>query len=153
MSSDLANGAEGVGLFRTEMLYMDRDSAPDEQEQFEAYQQVLLAAGDKPIIFRTMDIGGDKSIPYLNIPQEENPFLGYRAVRIYPEFAGLFRTQLRAILRAASFGNAQLMIPMVHSLDQILWVKGETPRKPFRRKDVWFRISEQCAHRPLRRVP
>ncbi|MFV2807375.1 phosphoenolpyruvate--protein phosphotransferase, partial [Escherichia coli] len=114
-----------VGLFRTEMLYMDRDSAPDEQEQFEAYQQVLLAAGDKPIIFRTMDIGGDKSIPYLNIPQEENPFLGYRAVRIYPEFAGLFRTQLRAILRAASFGNAQLMIPMVHSLDQILWVKGE----------------------------
>ncbi|MCZ5970759.1 phosphoenolpyruvate--protein phosphotransferase, partial [Escherichia coli] len=81
-----ANGAEGVGLFRTEMLYMDRDSAPDEQEQFEAYQQVLLAAGDKPIIFRTMDIGGDKSIPYLNIPQEENPFLGYRAVRIYPEF-------------------------------------------------------------------
>lgn len=72
-----------------------------------------------------MDIGGDKSIPYLNIPQEENPFLGYRAVRIYPEFAGLFRTQLRAILRAASFGNAQLMIPMVHSLDQILWVKGE----------------------------
>ncbi len=102
-----ANGAEGVGLFRTEMLYMDRDSAPDEQEQFEAYQQVLLAAGDKPIIFRTMDIGGDKSIPYLNIPQEENPFLGYRAVRIYPEFAGLFRTQLRAILRAASFGTAR----------------------------------------------
>lgn len=65
-----ANGAEGVGLFRTEMLYMDRDSAPDEQEQFEAYQQVLLAAGDKPIIFRTMDIGGDKSIPYLNIPRK-----------------------------------------------------------------------------------
>ncbi|MFP1462623.1 putative PEP-binding protein [Escherichia coli] len=80
-----------------------RDSAPDEQEQFEAYQQVLLAAGDKPIIFRTMDIGGDKSIPYLNIPQEENPFLGYRAVRIYPEFAGRSAPQLRAILRAASF--------------------------------------------------
>lgn len=120
-----ANGAEGIGLFRTEMLFMDRDSAPDEQEQFEAYQQVLLAAGDKPVIFRTMDIGGDKNIRYLNIPQEENPFLGYRAVRIYPEFAGLFRTQLRAILRAATFGNAQLMIPMVHSLDQILWVKNE----------------------------
>lgn len=120
-----ANGAEGIGLFRTEMLFMDRDSAPDEQEQFEAYQQVLLAAGDKPVIFRTMDIGGDKNIRYLNIPQEENPFLGYRAVRIYPQFAGLFRTQLRAILRAATFGNAQLMIPMVHSLDQILWVKSE----------------------------
>ncbi|EPR1454227.1 phosphoenolpyruvate--protein phosphotransferase [Citrobacter koseri] len=120
-----ANGAEGIGLFRTEMLFMDRDSAPDEQEQFEAYQQVLLAAGEKPVIFRTMDIGGDKNIRYLNIPQEENPFLGYRAVRIYPEFAGLFRTQLRAILRAATFGQAQLMIPMVHSLDQILWVKSE----------------------------
>lgn len=120
-----ANGAEGVGLFRTEMLFMDRDSAPDEQEQFEAYQQVLLAAGDKPVIFRTMDIGGDKNIRYLNIPQEENPFLGYRAVRIYPEFSGLFRCQLRAILRAAAFGNARLMIPMVHSLDQILWVKNE----------------------------
>lgn len=115
-----SNGAEGIGLFRTEMLFMDRDSAPDEQEQFEAYQQVLLAAGEKPVIFRTMDIGGDKNIRYLNIPQEENPFLGYRAVRIYPEFAGLFRTQLRAILRAAVFGHAQLMIPMVHSLDQIL---------------------------------
>jgi len=120
-----ANGAQGIGLFRTEMLYLDRDSAPDEQEQFEAYQQVLLAAGDKPVIFRTMDIGGDKQIRYLNIPQEENPFLGYRAVRIYPEFASLFRTQLRAILRAGAFGNARLMIPMVHSLDQILWVKNE----------------------------
>ena len=77
------------------------------------------------MIFRTMDIGGDKQIPYLNIPQEENPFLGYRAVRIYPEFAHLFRTQLRAILRAGASGNALLMIPMVHSLDQILWVKQE----------------------------
>ncbi|MGX5086799.1 phosphoenolpyruvate--protein phosphotransferase [Enterobacter sp. UPMP2052] len=120
-----ACGAQGVGLFRTEMLYMDRDTAPDEQEQFEAYQQVLLSAQGKPVIFRTMDIGGDKQIPYLNIPQEENPFLGYRAVRIYPEFAHLFRTQLRAILRAGASGNALLMIPMVHSLDQILWVKQE----------------------------
>ena len=119
-----ANGAQGVGLFRTEMLFMDRDSAPDEQEQFEAYQQVLVSAGEQPVIFRTMDIGGDKPIPYLPIPHEENPFLGYRAVRIYAEFADLFRTQLRAILRASAFGNAQLMIPMVHSLDQILWVKN-----------------------------
>ena len=118
-----ASGAEGVGLFRTEMLFMDREHAPDEQEQFEAYQQVLMAAGDRPVIFRTMDIGGDKHIPYLSIPHEENPFLGYRAVRIYPEFVELFRTQLRAIVRASAFGNARLMIPMVHSLDQILWVK------------------------------
>jgi multiphosphoryl transfer protein len=120
-----ANGAQGVGLFRTEMLYMDRDTAPDEQEQFEAYQQVLLSAQGKPVIFRTMDIGGDKQIPYLSIAPEENPFLGYRAVRIYPEFVHLFRTQLRAILRAGASGNALLMIPMVHSLDQILWVKQE----------------------------
>ncbi|TDN50728.1 phosphoenolpyruvate--protein phosphotransferase [Scandinavium goeteborgense] len=120
-----SNGAEGVGLFRSEMLYMDRQTPPDEQEQFEAYQQVLLAAGDKPVIFRTMDIGGDKPLSYLNIPQEENPFLGYRAVRIYPEFTGLIRTQLRAILRAGAYGNAQLMIPMVHSLDQILWIKSQ----------------------------
>lgn len=120
-----ANGAQGVGLFRTEMLYMDRDAAPDEQEQFEAYQQVLLSAESQPVIFRTMDIGGDKQIPWLNIPHEENPFLGYRAVRIYPEFVELFRTQLRAILRAGASGNALLMIPMVHSLDQILWVKQE----------------------------
>ncbi|WP_312949744.1 phosphoenolpyruvate--protein phosphotransferase [Superficieibacter sp.] len=120
-----AHGAEGIGLFRSEMLYMDRERAPDEQEQFEAYQQVLLAAEGKPVIFRTMDIGGDKPLSYLNIPHEENPFLGYRAVRIYPEFADLFRTQLRAILRAGAFGNALLMIPMVHSLDQILWVKKE----------------------------
>lgn len=134
-----ANGAEGVGLFRTEMLFLDRDSAPDEQEQFEAYQQVLLAAGDRPVIFRTMDIGGDKNIRYLNIPQEENPFLGYRAVRIYPEFYALFRCQLRAILRAAAFGNAQLMIPMVHSLDQILWVKNELQKAIATLKDDGLR--------------
>jgi len=137
------NGAEGVGLFRTEMLFMDRDSAPDEQEQFEAYQQVLLAAAEKPVIFRTMDIGGDKNIPYLNIPQEENPFLGYRAVRIYPEFAGLFRSQLRAILRAAAFGNAQLMIPMVHSLDQILWVKSELKKASAELKKEGLRHADR----------
>ena len=119
------NGAEGVGLYRTEFLFMDRDALPTEEEQFAAYKAVAEACGSQAVIVRTMDIGGDKELPYMNFPKEENPFLGYRAVRIYPEFAGLFRTQLRAILRAASFGNAQLMIPMVHSLDQILWVKGE----------------------------
>ncbi|MFP1483988.1 putative PEP-binding protein [Escherichia coli] len=122
-----ANGAEGVGLFRTEMLYMDCDSAPDEQEQFEAYQQVLLAAGDKPIIFRTMDIGGDKSIPYLNIPQEQKPFLGYRAVNL-PGICWRSAPNYGRFLRAASFGNAQLMIPMVHSLDQILLGEGRDPK-------------------------
>ncbi len=106
------------------MLYMDRDNAPDEQEQFEAYQQVLLAAGDKPIIFRTMDIGGDKSIPYLNIPGREPVPRLSRGTYLPGICWPVPCSQLRAILRAASFGNAQLMIPMVHSLDQILWVKG-----------------------------
>lgn len=118
-------GAQCIGLFRTEMLFMDRDEAPDEQEQFEAYQQVLMNAGERPVIFRTMDIGGDKRISYLNIPQEENPYLGYRAVRIYPEFANLLRIQLRAILRAGTYGYARLMIPMVHSLDEIIWIKQQ----------------------------
>ncbi len=148
-----ANGAEGVGLFRTEMLFMDRDSAPDEQEQFEAYQQVLLAAEGKPVIFRTMDIGGDKNIPYLNIPQEENPFLGYRAVRIYPEFAGLFRSQLRAILRAAIFGDARLMIPMVHSLDQILWVKSELQKAVAELKRDGLRHAEHLSLGIMVEVP
>jgi Phosphocarrier protein HPr/phosphoenolpyruvate--protein phosphotransferase (EC 2.7.3.9) len=141
-----ACGAQGVGLFRTEMLYMDRDKAPDEQEQFEAYQQVLLSAVGKPVIFRTMDIGGDKQIPYLNIPQEENPFLGYRAVRIYPEFVHLFRTQLRAILRAGASGNALLMIPMVHSLDQILWVKQELQKV---REELVSQGLRHTSHLPL----
>ena len=100
------NGAEGVGLYRTEFLFMDRDALPTEEEQFAAYKAVAEACGSQAVIVRTMDIGGDKELPYMNFPKEENPFLGYRAVRIYPEFAGLFRTQLRAILRAASFGNA-----------------------------------------------
>jgi fructose-specific PTS system IIA-like component len=120
-----ANGAEGVGLFRTEMLYMDRDSAPDEQEQFEAYQQVLLAAGDKPIILRTMDIGGDKSIPYLNIPQEENPFLGWRAIRIAMDRKEILRDQLRAILRASAFGKLRIMFPMIISVEEVRALRKE----------------------------
>lgn len=118
-------GAEGVGLFRTEMLFMDRAIAPDETEQFAAYKQVLEAANGKAVIIRTMDIGGDKPIDYLNLPQEHNPFLGYRAVRIYPEFITLFHTQLRAILRAAQFGYAKVMIPMIQSIEEIRWVKAQ----------------------------
>lgn len=118
-------GAEGIGLFRTEMLFMDRGAAPSEQEQFDAYKQVLEAAGDKSVIIRTMDIGGDKPIDYLNLPSEHNPFLGYRAVRIYPQFIALFHTQLRAILRAAQFGRTKVMIPMIQSIEEIRWVKEQ----------------------------
>lgn len=120
-----AKGAEGIGLFRTEMLFMDRAAAPTEQEQYEAYKQVLDAAKNKPVIIRTMDIGGDKPIDYLNLPSEHNPFLGYRAVRIYPQFIELFHTQLRAILRAAQWGHTKVMIPMIQSIEEIRWVKEQ----------------------------
>ncbi|WP_019614761.1 phosphoenolpyruvate--protein phosphotransferase [Psychromonas ossibalaenae] len=118
-------GAQGIGLFRTEMLFMDRSEAPKEEEQYEQYRQVLQAADDKPVIIRTMDIGGDKPIDYLNLPQEGNPFLGYRAVRIYPAFINLFHDQLSAILRAALHGNAKIMIPMIQSIEEIRWVKEQ----------------------------
>ncbi|EMH3444456.1 phosphoenolpyruvate--protein phosphotransferase [Vibrio harveyi] len=118
-----ANGAEAVGLFRTEMLYMDRTSAPDEDELYNILCQACDAANGKSIIVRTIDIGGDKPVDYLNIPAENNPFLGYRAVRIYPEFIEMFKTQLRAILRASAHGNLKIMIPMISSLEEILWVK------------------------------
>ncbi|MGR5065736.1 phosphoenolpyruvate--protein phosphotransferase [Photobacterium sp. DNB22_13_2] len=119
------NGAEGIGLFRTEMLFMDRHSAPDEDEQFNHYREVLDAADGKPVIIRTMDIGGDKPIDYLKLPEEANPFLGYRAVRIYPQFEQLFRGQLRAILRASVYGSTKIMIPMIQSIEEIRWVKQQ----------------------------
>jgi len=117
------NGAEGIGLFRTEMLYMDRASAPAEDELYNIFCDALQAASGRSIIVRTMDIGGDKPVDYLAIPAENNPFLGYRAVRIYAEYAALFTTQLRAILRASAHGRLKIMIPMISSLEEILWVK------------------------------
>lgn len=117
------NGAEAVGLFRTEMLYMDRACAPSEDELYNIFCQALESASGRSIIVRTMDIGGDKPVDYLNIPAENNPFLGYRAVRIYEEYAGLFLTQLRAILRASAHGKLKVMIPMISSMEEILWVK------------------------------
>lgn len=123
------NGAEGVGLFRTEMLYMDRTSAPGESELYNIFCQALESANGRSIIVRTMDIGGDKPVDYLNIPAEANPFLGYRAVRIYEEYASLFTTQLRSILRASAHGSLKIMIPMISSMEEILWVK-ENWRKP-----------------------
>ena len=117
-------GADGIGLFRTEMLFMDRHEAPSEEEQFEAYRTVLRAAQGKPVIVRTLDIGGDKPLSYLRLPREDNPFLGYRAVRVYPEFEGLFRAQLRAIIRASAFGAARLMVPMIATASEARWVRA-----------------------------
>lgn len=117
------NGAEAIGLFRTEMLYMDRTCEPDEDELYNIYCQAIEDADGKSIIIRTIDIGGDKPVDYLQIPAENNPFLGYRAVRIYEEFIDLFKAQLRSILRASAHGSLKIMIPMISSLEEILWVK------------------------------
>jgi phosphoenolpyruvate-protein phosphotransferase len=113
------NGAQGIGLFRTEMIFMDRDSAPNEQEQTEIYTSVIQAAGGKPVIIRTLDIGGDKPAPYLKLPEEENPFLGYRGARLYPEFSQLVKVQLRAILRASVMGPVKILVPMICCLEEV----------------------------------
>lgn len=116
-------GAEGIGLFRTEMLFLDRDEPPTEDEQTNEYRSALEVAAGRTVILRTLDIGGDKPLAYLNLPTEDNPFLGYRAVRIYPEFEPIFRTQVRAMIRASAYGKLQLLIPMVTTLAEIRWAK------------------------------
>jgi phosphotransferase system enzyme I (PtsI) len=112
-------GADGVGLYRTEFLFLDRDSPPTEEEQVEAYRSVLAAFGSKPVIIRTIDIGGDKQIPYLHLPAEANPFLGVRATRLGLRRPTLFKTQLRAILRASTAGTARIMYPMIAVAEEI----------------------------------
>ena len=117
----LAHGAEGVGLFRTEVLFLDdtRKTAPTEDEQFAAYRDAAKAFGGQPVIVRTLDIGGDKEVAYLDLPREDNPFLGVRGVRLCFEHPDLFRTQLRAILRAASFGKLRIMFPMIADVGEL----------------------------------
>lgn len=119
------NGAEGVGLYRTEFLFMDRDSLPTEEEQFQAYKAVAEAVGSQAVIVRTMDIGGDKDLPYMNLPKEENPFLGWRAIRIAMDRKEILHAQLRAILRASSFGKLRIMFPMIISVEEVRILKGE----------------------------
>ena len=118
-----AAGAESIGLFRTEMLFLDRTEAPDEAEQEDIYHRAIETADGRPVTVRTLDIGGDKACGYLNLPPENNPFLGYRAVRIYPRFETLFRSQVRAAIRASAYGTLRLMIPMVSTVDEIRWAK------------------------------
>lgn len=113
------NGAEGVGLYRTEFLYMDSAELPTEEDQYEAYKKVLEGLDGKPVVVRTMDIGGDKELPYLELPNEMNPFLGYRAIRISLEEDAIFRTQLRALLRASVHGVLRIMFPMIATLDEL----------------------------------
>ena len=119
----LRNDAEGIGLFRSEFLYLGRDDLPDEETQFEAYKKVLTDMGEKTVIIRTMDIGADKKVEYLGLPKEENPALGVRALRICLNRPELFRTQLRALYRASAFGHLKIMFPMVTSVWEVLEAK------------------------------
>lgn len=112
-------GAEGVGLFRTEFLYMDRPSFPSEDEQFEVYRQVVEAAGGHPVVIRTLDIGGDKQLEYFPLFEEENPVLGFRAIRISLDETEMFKTQLRALLRASAYGGIKILYPMIHTLEEV----------------------------------
>ena len=114
----IENGAEGIGLYRTEFLYMGRDEMPTEDEQFEAYKKVLETMEDKRVVVRTLDIGGDKELPYLNLPEEMNPFLGYRAIRLCLDQPDIFRPQLRALLRASTYGKLNIMFPMVATIKE-----------------------------------
>lgn len=114
----MENGAEGIGLYRTEFLYMGRDQMPTEDEQFEVYKKVLETMKDKRVVVRTLDIGGDKELPYLNLPKEMNPFLGYRAIRLCLDQQDIFRTQLRALLRASAYGKLNIMFPMVATINE-----------------------------------
>ena len=115
---------EGIGLFRTEFLFMDRDTIPTEEEQFEAYKSVAETMAGKPVIIRTLDIGGDKEIPYLGLEKEENPFLGFRAIRFCLQRRDIYETQLRALVRASAFGKIKVMIPLVTGVDELRQVKA-----------------------------
>lgn len=120
----LENGGEGVGLYRTEFLYMGRTELPSEEVQFNAYKTVLEKMEGKPVVVRTLDIGGDKELPYLDLPKEMNPFLGFRAVRLCLDRKDIFRTQLRALLRASTYGNLRIMFPMIATLDEFRQAKA-----------------------------
>ena len=119
----LENDAEGIGLFRSEFLYLGRDELPDETEQFNAYRQVLQMMADKKVVIRTLDIGADKKADYLGLGKEDNPALGYRAIRICLEQPDIFKTQLRALLRAAKYGNLSIMYPMIISVEEVVSIK------------------------------
>jgi phosphotransferase system enzyme I (PtsI) len=120
----LENDAGGIGLFRSEFLYLGRDDFPTEEEQFQAYRQVLSNMAGKKVIIRTLDIGADKQVEYFNLGKEDNPALGYRAIRICLKEPDIFKTQLRALLRAAVFGNLSVMYPMITSVDEVREIQG-----------------------------
>ncbi len=141
----LENDAEGIGLFRSEFLYLGRDSLPDETEQFNAYRQVLQMMAGKKVIIRTLDIGADKNVDYLGLGKEDNPAMGYRAIRICLEQPEIFKTQLRALLRAAKYGNLAIMYPMIISVDEVLDIKKivEEVADELKKEKIPYAIPEQ----------
>ncbi|HCS93547.1 MAG: phosphoenolpyruvate--protein phosphotransferase [Bavariicoccus seileri] len=138
----LNNGAEAVGLYRTEFLYMDSENFPTEDEQYDAYKAVLEGMNGKPVVVRTMDIGGDKELPYLKLPKEMNPFLGYRAIRICLNDEGMFRTQLRALLRASVHGQLRIMFPMIATLDEFRQAKKILLEEKAKLKDEGIEVAD-----------
>lgn len=136
---------EGVGLFRTEFLFMDRNSIPTEDEQFEAYKKASLILKGKSLIIRTLDIGGDKDLPYLGLAKEENPFMGFRAIRYCLKNRDLFKTQLRAILRASAFGDVKIMFPLITTIDELREGKAlvEEVKSELREKEIRFNENIQ----------
>ena len=140
VDSVLENDCEGIGLFRSEFLYLGREDYPSEEEQFEAYKTVLSRMGGKKVIIRTLDIGADKQADYFNIPAEENPALGFRAIRICLERVDMFKTQLRAIYRASAYGKASIMFPMIISVSEIVRIKKivEEVKQELREQDIPF---------------
>ena len=136
----VSNGGDGVGLYRTEFLYLEKETLPDEEEQFQAYKTVAERLGGKPVTIRTLDIGGDKKLPYLELPVEANPFLGWRAIRVCLERREIFKTQLRAILRASAYGDVHVMYPMISSANEVREanVVLEEAKKELRTEGVAF---------------
>ncbi len=121
----IQNGGEGIGLFRSEFLYLSSEFLPEEEQQFQAYKAVLEALDGRPVIVRTLDIGGDKEVPLLKLKKEDNPFLGLRAIRLCKEQKEIFHIQLRALIRAAEYGNLHIMFPMISSLEELEWAKEQ----------------------------
>lgn len=148
------NGAEGIGLFRTEFLFMGRDSEPTEEEQYEAYSSVAKIMGYREVIIRTLDVGGDKEIPYLSIKKEDNPFMGFRAIRYCLKNKELFKRQLRALLRAGADGNIKIMLPLVTTVEEVTAAKAliqecekelEAEGKPYRDVPVGIMVETPSA--------
>lgn len=140
IKSIIENTAEGVGLLRSEFLYMDSKDFPTEEEQFQSYKKIAESLENKKVVIRTLDIGGDKDLKYMKLPKEENPFLGYRAIRIYLDNVDFFKVQLKAILRASAYGNIAIMLPMISSIEELRKSKEiiEEVKKELREKNIEF---------------